>query len=155
MPTLAALVARATYLFDERFVSRARNLGLSPTERRLLAALAKCDGPHMSELAQRIMIKRPTLSKAIDGLERRQLVERFKADHDHRWCRVQLTERGREVAARLLSRVRKRQLEISQSFRAEEVQRLEACLSYLISVLDGTAPASGEELDHSVYLTSG
>jgi DNA-binding MarR family transcriptional regulator len=155
MPTLASLLASATYLFNEGVVSRPRNLGLSPTEWRLLRALAKCDGPQMSELAQRAMVKRPTLSRAIDCLERRRLVERSKADEDQRCCRVLLTERGRQVAARLLSRAGKRQLEISQSLGAEEVQRLEACLSQLICVLDGTAPASGEEFDHSLDLTFG
>ena len=155
MPTLASLLASATYLFDADVVARARRLGLSETEWRLLTTLAKGDAPQMSELAQRAMMKRPSLSKAIDGLERRRLVERFKADQDLRRRRVLLTERGRRAAEKLLSCASKRQIEISQSFQAEELQRLTAGLSHLISVLEGAAPPNGEELDHRVKLTSG
>jgi DNA-binding MarR family transcriptional regulator len=155
MPILASLLASATYLFDADVVARARRLGLSETEWRLLTALAKCDGPQMSELAQRAMMKKPTLSKAIDGLERRKLAARFKADQDRRRCRVLLTERGRQAAERLLSCASKRQREISQSLTTEELQRLQAGLSRLISFLEGTAPPKGEQLDHRTKLTSG
>src|SRR5690242_6824392 len=72
--SLAALIARAHHALTERFHEEVRGHGISETEWRVLAALSEHDGVPMTELAEIVLFKQPTLTKAIDRTERAQLV---------------------------------------------------------------------------------
>ena len=51
----------------------------------------------MSQLASRLRLDASTLSRTIEGLVRRQLVERLREDQDRRVVRIRLTSEGRSV----------------------------------------------------------
>jgi DNA-binding MarR family transcriptional regulator len=139
MTTLASLVAQATQLLNEGLVAPMKDFGLSPTEERVLVALTKRNGRRMFELAEYAVVKQATLSKAVDCLERKRLVERVKVDKDRRCCLVLLTGRGRKIAARLIWRARWQLSALYHSLGAADTQRLETALSHLNYVLDGIA----------------
>jgi MarR family transcriptional regulator, organic hydroperoxide resistance regulator len=104
--SLAELLARANHLLAESFQQQVRWHGLSATEWRVLAALSQRDGVAMTELAEHVLFKQPTLTKAIDRMERAQLVQRRTPSEDRRRTLVHLSERGRRLAAPLLQRAR-------------------------------------------------
>jgi DNA-binding MarR family transcriptional regulator len=139
MTTMASLVARAAQLLNQGHVALAKDFRLSPTEERVLVALANHDGEQMSQLGQYAVVKQGTLSKAVDGLERKRLVERVKADDDRRRCLVRLSKDGGDVAGRLLCCARRRWAVLYRGLGAADVQKLEAALSRLNSVLDDIA----------------
>jgi hypothetical protein len=62
---------------------------------RILVALREHDGPLMSELARRLVVQQPTLSKAIDQMAAVQLVRRRTPADDHR---LTLVHRKRSAA---------------------------------------------------------
>lgn len=80
--------------------------GIGVSEWRVLAALTRRDGIAMSELADRVLFKQPTLTKAVDRMERAGLVERRTSERDRRRTIVRVTERGRTLAAPLIVRAR-------------------------------------------------
>ena len=53
----------------------------------------------MGELAARLRLDASTLSRTIEGLVQRQLVERLREDQDRRLVRIRLTSEGRNPSA--------------------------------------------------------
>src|SRR5579871_3107271 len=104
--SLIDLLARAHHLVSESFHRQVKRHGVSATEWRILAVLSERDGTTMTELAELVMFKQPTLTKAIDRMERVHLVRRQTPDEDRRRTLIYLTERGRRSVAPLLQRAR-------------------------------------------------
>jgi MarR family transcriptional regulator, organic hydroperoxide resistance regulator len=133
--TLADLLARANHLLAERLYQQVRWQGISPTEWRLLAALSARDGIAMNELADLVLFKQPTLTKAIDRMERAELVERRTPATDRRRTLVHLTERGRRAAAPLLQRAQRHAAAIDRLLGEVKARELKGALASLIARL--------------------
>jgi DNA-binding MarR family transcriptional regulator len=67
---LTELLARANHLLAEDFSAQLKAHGLSATEWRVLAELAERGGMPMMNLGQKVLLKKPTLTKVIDRMER-------------------------------------------------------------------------------------
>jgi DNA-binding MarR family transcriptional regulator len=79
--------------------------GIPRREWRLLAVLGEAGELQPSELATRAELDRARTSRALAGLQAKGLVERQAVASDRRLARVQLTEQGRALHARMLPRV--------------------------------------------------
>jgi MarR family transcriptional regulator, organic hydroperoxide resistance regulator len=130
--SLLELLARANHLLAESFHDQVKWHGLSVTEWRVLAALADHDGAAMTELADLVLFKQPTLTKAVDRMERAQLVRRHTPAEDRRRTLVQLTERGRRMVAPLLQRAHQHHASIDGALGESLSRELKAALSVLI-----------------------
>src|SRR5690606_1061779 len=76
--------------------------GVSQATWRPLIHLASFDGcPRQCDLAEALQIGRPALVRLLDELEDRGLARRAEVDHDRRAYQVQLTAKGRRLAARV------------------------------------------------------
>lgn len=126
------LVARANHLLTESFHAQLRAHGVSGTEWRVLAALAERDGTAMTELAELVLFKQPTLTKAVDRMERAQLVERRTPEQDRRRTLVHLTERGRRIVGPLVVHWRQHELAVGRALGEPRRRELCAGLSLLI-----------------------
>ena len=81
-----------------RFVGdRLGPLGLHPGQERLLAVLWEEEGLSQSELVGRLSVQPPTVTAALQRLEREGFVTRRADEGNRRVSRVYLTERGRGV----------------------------------------------------------
>lgn len=75
---------------------------LSMREYDVLYTLAKCDGPvRLSELNDQVLLSQPALSRMVDRLVSRELVQRVPDDADGRSVRLALTDAGREQQRRV------------------------------------------------------
>ncbi len=133
--SLVELVAEANFLLSTSFSSQVKGHGLSATEWRVLGALSANEGVTMTELAQRVLFKQPTLTKAIDRMERAQLVQRRTPSEDRRRTLVYLTERGRRAAAPVVLRARQHDSAVNQTLGEDASRELKAGLSELIGRL--------------------
>lgn len=71
---------------------------LSMREYDVLYTLSKCDGPlRMSELNRYVLLSQPALSRMVDRLVDRGLVDRRTDPGDRRGVRLSLTPAGRET----------------------------------------------------------
>lgn len=138
--SLTELVARANHLLSVSFSRQVKGHGLSPTEWRVLGALATHEGVTMTELAQLVLFKQPTLTKAIDRMERAQLVERRTPSEDRRRTLVYLTERGRRAVAPLVLRARQHDSAVSGTLGEAASRTLKAGLIELIDRLREQGP---------------
>ena len=86
---LAAQKAKLAAVFAE--------YGLHLGQEHMLAQLWREDGLTQTQLADRLGVSAPAITKVVRGLERGGLVERLQDDADARVLRVRLTERGRAL----------------------------------------------------------
>ena len=71
---------------------------ISMREYDVLYTLSKCDGPlRLTELNRHVLLSQPALSRLVDRLAERGLVERCADPADGRGVRLSLTEAGRAV----------------------------------------------------------
>jgi DNA-binding MarR family transcriptional regulator len=63
----------------------------------VLLEIDESDQLTLSQLAARLRLDASTLSRTIEGLVRRQLVERLREDRDRRVVRIRLTSEGQSV----------------------------------------------------------
>lgn len=146
--SLTELVARANYLLSASFSGQVKGHGLSATEWRVLGALSAHEGLTMTELAQMVLFKQPTLTKAVDRMERAQLVQRRTPSEDRRRTLVYLTEQGRRAAAPLVLRARQHDTAVNRALGEAASRELKAGLTELIErlrdhLLPGARPPSG------------
>jgi DNA-binding MarR family transcriptional regulator len=84
-------------LLRVRFDRRARALGLTRAQWRVLAHLAPRQGLNQSSLAEILEVENITLGRHIDRLEDTDWVERRRDPEDRRAWRLFLTEKSRPV----------------------------------------------------------
>lgn len=76
---------------------------LTMREYDVLFNLTRCPGGwiRLNELNEHLLISQPSLSRMVDRLEARGLVQRRQAEQDQRGVELALTEEGRDVQRRL------------------------------------------------------
>jgi MarR family transcriptional regulator, organic hydroperoxide resistance regulator len=142
--SLGGLLARASHLVSAGFSHQIKGHGVSATAWRVLGALAERDGLTMTELAELVLFKQPTLTKAIDRMERDQLVQRRTPTEDRRRTLVYLTERGRRAAAPLVLRARQHDAAVARAIGERAYHDLKSALLELIGRLsEQDLPAAG------------
>jgi len=76
---------------------RAESTKLHGGEAFVLIELWGEDGPRQIDLARRLSIAAPTLTKMLNALQKKELVERIDEPGDGRSVRVFLTKKGRDI----------------------------------------------------------
>jgi len=104
-------------------------LGLHPGQDLLLSALWKEDGITQAELVARLGVEAPTVSKALQRLERAGYVQRETGSGRTR--RVFLTNAGRELRRPVERAWRRADRELDRHLTPEERTQLRAILSRL------------------------
>ncbi|TVV71066.1 MarR family winged helix-turn-helix transcriptional regulator [Sphingomonas solaris] len=84
-----------------RFDERARGIGVTRQQWRVLMILARQDGRNQSEVADMLDVERITLCRMIDRLAEAGLVERRADPRDRRMWRLHLLPAAHEIVAQL------------------------------------------------------
>jgi MarR family transcriptional regulator, organic hydroperoxide resistance regulator len=92
-------LAQAAHAYRVRAGSHLSRIGLHPGQESLLKALADEDGISMSDLAAKLGVQPPTVTKMISRLAAQDYVERRQSSGDGRQAHVFLTERGKRAIA--------------------------------------------------------
>lgn len=72
-----------------------RELDLTYAHFRVLQVLFEKDGQQIGDIARSIVMRQPALSRVIDQMEARKLVQRKQDKEDSRYMRVYLTKTGK------------------------------------------------------------
>ncbi|HJS33368.1 MAG TPA: MarR family transcriptional regulator [Alphaproteobacteria bacterium] len=130
---LSYLLARASHQVSREFHAQLRPHGLSVAEWRVLATLIDGDGLSLGELADAVLFKQPSLTKAIDRMERDGLVRRLPGAGDRRRIRIVITPRGAAAVRGLLARAKLHEAQILATYRPEEIENLKRVLRDLLA----------------------
>ena len=78
-----------------------REHGLNEQEWRIIRALREVDQIDIGELAERVFILKPSATRTVKNLQRRNLVNRLKSERDQRRAYISLTPQARDLFDRL------------------------------------------------------
>jgi MarR family transcriptional regulator for hemolysin len=95
--SLGFLLADVSRLVRRRFDGRARTLGLTRAQWRVLGQLRRREGINQTELAEILEVETITLGRHIDRLEAKGWVERRRDPADRRVWRLYLKEKAQPV----------------------------------------------------------
>ncbi|WP_069237409.1 MarR family winged helix-turn-helix transcriptional regulator [Burkholderia ubonensis] len=76
-------------------------LGVTDTQARILFLLANHSARTAADLARQCEVDASSITRMIDRMERRGLLERMRCDEDRRIVRLRITPLGQAVAARI------------------------------------------------------
>lgn len=88
--------------FTRSLQARIASHGVTMGQWLFLRALWQEDGITQRELSQRVGMMEPTTVTALNGMERRELVQRVRNPHDRRKVNIYLTPKGRSLREVLL-----------------------------------------------------
>lgn len=119
--TLFSLTGRATRARAELLLN---GFGLHVGQQYILECLWEQDGQTVGELAARIRIELPTLTRAVNRMEPAGVVTRCPDDHDRRRVRIWLTPKGRQLRTKLPAVMKNLEEELLSDFSAAERDEL-------------------------------
>lgn len=94
---LGTMVADVSHLMRRAFDERARGIGLSRPQWRVLTMLRRNEGINQGGLAELVEVEPITLCRMVDRLQEADLVERRADPADRRAWRLHLTEKARAI----------------------------------------------------------
>ena len=101
MSDIGFLVGDVSRLLRRRFDERARLIGVTRPQWRLLVMLSRHEGMNQGGLADLLDVEPITLCRMIDRLEDAGMVERHRDPADRRAWRIHLSERSRPLLDQL------------------------------------------------------
>lgn len=104
---------------------------------RILEVLSDEHGRSMGDLAEQVLLNHPALTKNIDKLVSRGLVQRAADAHDNRKVLVYISDLGLETVARLKKRVDAHHDGIEEALGPRKTSQLKKLLESFIEESDG------------------
>lgn len=126
---LLYLMARASAALSAEFHGWLAARGVAVADWRILASLHPDAALTVGELAAACLARQPTMTRMLDRLEAKGLVERLPDGEDRRRTRIRLTAAGGAAAAPLVAEARAHE---ARRLPPEEIAALKALLRPLI-----------------------
>ena len=133
--SFGSIVRRADIALINQLNQNFKNAGYNITteQYRVLVNLWNKDGQNQRELAEATRKNKSSMTRLINGLEKRNLVVRVPNREDHRNKLIYLTQRGKELPNELTQLAKKTLHEAQQGI---SVEKLEACNKVLLKILE-------------------
>lgn len=132
---LLFLLAAASASASAGFHQIIRDNGLRVPEWRALACLHDKDGQMITRLAALALMEQSAMTRVIERMEERRLVERRGDTRDRRRVRVHLAAEGRALVDMLVAEARAHEARVMAVLPPAEHQRLKKSLAHLIRAL--------------------
>jgi len=130
------LLNRAGARIATAFSEEVRPLGASLQMWRVLAALRERDGRRMGDLSVMTSIEVSTLTRLVDQMEKKSLVERRRDPDDARVVALHVTAAGKRLTRRIVPIAERYEQVALKGFAPVEVQVLRAALRRLYANMD-------------------
>lgn len=118
---------------------------LSIWQWRIIAVLGERAGLTSTEVAQRTLMDKPTVSRAAASLIERGILERHIDRDDRRRAPMQLTDEGQAIYAAVKPRALESERALLEALSNEEISTLHGLLSRLATVVSPEKPLWGDE----------
>lgn len=135
---LLYLLAATSEAASAEFHAQVRKAGLRVPEWRVLACLYDEDGQMITRLAEIALAEQSRLTRIIDGMVKRGLLERRDDAADRRRVRIYLTKTGAALAANLVAKARTHEDQILSRLPGSQTKQLKPALAALLQKLNST-----------------
>ncbi|MBY5932729.1 MarR family winged helix-turn-helix transcriptional regulator [Tateyamaria omphalii] len=133
---LLYLLAACSETASAEFHAKVRKSGLRVPEWRVLACLNDEDGQMITHLAHVALAEQSRLTRIIDGMVKRDLLERRSDKSDGRRVRIYLTDKGRAIATDLVEQAKAHETDLLSRLPEAQVSALKPALTTLLEVLE-------------------
>ena len=134
--SLPMALMRAREAVMKNFIPSLRENNMSPQQWRVIRALKEQDGLDISELAEHCFLLMPSLSRIIQNLEKRDLINRVQSKNDNRRSVITLTDDGHAVFRNIAPKSIERYNYITERFGYGKLELLYELLDELVEKLD-------------------
>ena len=134
-PAVAAVISQffaASALLDPVRMRIWDGEGLTVTQLRLLFFLSDKEGVGNAELADRLLVTRPSISALLDRLERAGFIRREASESDRRSIRIWLEPKGQEVISHLRVELREYAASLVEDLGDADLQKIDEALQVLV-----------------------
>ena len=131
---MALLKAREAVM--KKFSPALKEHGLSPQQWRVIRALVEEDVLDATEISERCALLMPSLSRILQNLQKRGLVDRVTASDDQRRSLVSITAEGRKLFRTLSPVNEARYAYITEKFGYGKLELLYELLDELVQKID-------------------
>ena len=138
---LGLLIAATRRRIKQVVATRAGRLGLTPQQFWLLAGLAEGGSQSLHALAHRARTDDPTASRVVQGLVTEGLVVSSPDPEDRRRARLELTERGRALAPKVVAEAQVIRGLVERDLTVAECEQVRAALRKVLASLERSAAA--------------
>ncbi len=135
----------ASFYFAQFIGAELEKIGMRASYRHVMKPLMETDGLTQLELVNITKLKAPTISITLRNMERDGIVRREKDDNDRRETHVYITEKGRDMHARVLEAYDKAEKIMLEGLTAEELAALSTPMEKMINNLK--AKSGGDSVD--------
>ncbi|MCW5773146.1 MAG: MarR family transcriptional regulator [Rhodospirillaceae bacterium] len=140
---LPYLINRTGVRIASAFTDAIRTHGITVQMWRVLAALDHADGQRISDLAALTSIDVSTLSRLLDSMQNKALIERRRSSEtDARVVTVHATDNGHAITGKLIPLARHYEAIALAGFTAAEAEALKAMLVRVYRNIEGIEDAN-------------
>lgn len=139
---LAFLLSQVGVYSARRFAQRIAEVDLEPPHFRILNIVDATEGLAQQAIGEAIEVPPSRMVALVDGLERRDLIERRPDPTDRRIRALYLTDEGRRLLARGRKVALEHEKELTRGMRAADRERLSALLQGIVEE---------QELGHGIH----
>ena len=125
--------------------ARLNGHGFYAGQDQIMLALSNLDGQSPSELATRLGVRPPTITKTINRLQAQGVLEKRASQDDARQTHIFLTESGRETIRAIEKSVKKTEKQALRGLDKKEQKALSKLLSRIEANLAGAVEADADE----------
>lgn len=125
--------------------SRLNGHGFYAGQDQIMLALNHLDGQSPSELATRLGVRPPTITKTINRLQAQGVLEKRASQDDARQTHIFLTESGRETIKAIEKSVKKTEKQALRGLDKKEQKSLAKYLAKIEANLAGSAASEAED----------
>jgi MarR family transcriptional regulator for hemolysin len=143
MDSLARRIVLTSKSLRAHFEAHMAAAGASMPFWLVLDQLDTEDGLSQRELARRLFVEAPTLTRHIDRMAAEGLLLRSQDPHDRRVTRIRLTAAGRQLHRRLAAVARARDEALRAQLSPREIATLERVLARITDYLENDDAATG------------
>jgi DNA-binding MarR family transcriptional regulator len=129
--------------------SRLTQNGLYAGQDQVMIALSEADGQTPGNLASRLGVRPPTITKTINRLQAQGFLERRSSEADSRQAHIFLTDSGREAIRAIEKSLRKTEKQALRGLDKKEQKALGKMLSRIEANLNGAEPTPDGEFDEA------
>jgi DNA-binding MarR family transcriptional regulator len=124
---------RSLGLLDQARLELWDAAGLTVTQLRLLFYLHEEEGIGNAELADRLMVTRPSVSALLERLERGEFIRREMSPDDRRGICIWLEPKGRAAVAQLTTEIRAKARRLMADLDDAQIAALTSALTGLVA----------------------
>lgn len=134
--SLPMSLLRAREAVMSKFIPSLKEHELTSQQWRVIRTLDQEDGIEISEVSKRCYLLKPSLSRIVQNLEARELIERRSVASDQRRTALYATQAGRDLVTLIAPKSEERYQFISRRFGNSKLELLQELLEDLVNAIN-------------------